>query len=138
MMKMNKNQKLWVKGIIISIISLALTSLLIGVFSSLQYLESFRIIFGSVYVLFLPGFVISYIFFQKTKEFDSKNKEKGSIDWIERIALSFALSIAIVPLVVFYLNLIGLKISLLNSFLTILGILVVSSGILYWKKSKKI
>ena len=68
-------------------------------------LEAFRIVFGSVYVLFLPGFVISYIFFPKTKEFDSEkgeNKEheneNGAIDWIERIALSFALSIAIAPL----------------------------------------
>ncbi len=56
--------------------------------------------------------------------------------WIERIALSFALSIAIVPLVVFYLNLIGLKINLLNSFLTIIGIIVVSFGILYWRIKK--
>jgi len=59
--------------------------------------------------------------------------------WIERIALSFALSIAVVPLVVFYLNLIGVKINLLNSFLTILGIIAVSLGILYWKgKSHRI
>ena len=134
-----------ITGIVVIAI-LALISVSIGIFSSLEYLESFRIVFGSVYVLFLPGFVISYIFFPKTKEFDSddrkkgKNgedeKDKGSIDWIERIALSFALSIAVVPLVVFYLNLIGLKINLLNSFLTILGIIVISSGILVWKNKK--
>jgi len=116
------------------IILLALISLAISIFTSLSYLETLRIIFGSIYVLFLPGFIITYIFFPKTKEFDSEDKESGSIDWIERIALSFALSIAIVPLVVFYLNLIGLKISLLNSFLTILGIMIISSGILYFKK----
>ena len=63
-------------------------------------------------------------------------EEKGAIDWIERVALSFALSIAIVPLAVFYLNLIGLKINLLNSFLTILGIIVISGLILFYKNRK--
>ena len=117
--------------------------MLIGGFSSLGMLEAFRIVFGSVYVLFLPGFVISYIFFPKTKEFDSekgenKEHENGAIDWIERIALSFALSIAIVPLAVFYLNLIGLRINTLNSFFTILGIIVISLGILYFKNRREV
>src|SRR3989338_11336996 len=104
-------------------------------FTKLSSLESFRIVFGSIYVLFLPGFIISFIFFPKTKKFDDENeeKEKGAIDWIERIALSFALSIAIVPLAVFYLNLIGIRINLLNSFLTILGIIVISLMILWFK-----
>jgi len=56
--------------------------------------------------------------------------EKGSVDWIERIALSFALSIAIVPLAVFYLNLIGLKISATSSFLVVLGVVLVGLGII--------
>ncbi len=137
-MKINKLKS---KAYVFAGIVLAMTilSLGIGFFSSLEYLESFRIVFGSVYVLFLPGFIISYIFFSKTKEFDSKtNEEEGdSIDWIERIALSFALSIAIVPLAVFYLNLMGIKINLLNSTLTILGIIIISLGILYWRNQHK-
>ena len=84
-------------------------------------LKSFRIVFGSVYVLFIPGFIISFIFFKK-------------IDSLERIALSFALSIAVVPLVVFYLNLIGLKISTLNVFLTIAAIIIISIIILKIRK----
>jgi uncharacterized membrane protein len=63
-------------------------------------LEILRMIFGAVFVLFLPGFVLSFAFFKK-----------NSIDIIERLALSFALSIAAVPLVAFYLNLLGIKIS---------------------------
>jgi uncharacterized membrane protein len=127
----------WFKGIIITLVVLALISLGIGIFSPLGYLGSFRVVFGSIYVLFIPGFIISYIFFPKTKEFEEKKeREKGSLDWIERIALSFALSIAIVPLAVFYLNLIGIKINLLNSFLTILGIIVISSAILLYKSKK--
>jgi hypothetical protein len=124
------------------IIGLAIISLIIHLFSSLSYLDSFRIVFGSVLVLFIPGFIISYIFFPKTREFETKTsenkeeKERRTIDWIERIALSFALSIAIVPLVIFYLNLIGVRINLLNSFLTILGIIIISLGIIASRSEK--
>ncbi|MBU3940510.1 MAG: DUF1616 domain-containing protein [Nanoarchaeota archaeon] len=120
--KKPENNK-YIKGIIISILALIIISAAIGFFSNLTYLESFRIIFGSVYVLFLPGFIFTYVFFPKTREFETK--EKGSIDWIERIALSFALSIAVVPLIIFYLNLTGIPINTLNSFLTILGIIII-------------
>lgn len=132
--KVYKNKPLlWGLGILAGIFILNLISLGITLSTTLSYLESLRIIFGSVYVLFIPGFIISYLFFPKTKEFDTE--EKGAIDWIERIALSFALSIAIVPLAVFYLNLIGVKINTLNSSLIILGIIIISSGILHYKKS---
>lgn len=123
----------WVREIWIMIVSLIIISLAIGFFSPIGYIEAFRIIFGSVYVLFLPGFIISYIFFPKTKDFDSEKGKNGAIDWIERIALSFALSIAIVPLLIFYLNLAGMKIDLTKSFLTILCIIAISLTILRYK-----
>jgi uncharacterized membrane protein len=126
--------KKWGLSIAIIIASLLIISLIVTFFANQPFLASLRIVYGSVYVLFLPGFLISYIFFPKTRPFDEEEKEKGSIDWIERIALSFALSIAIVPLAVFYLNLIGLKINLLNSFLTILGILIISLVILILRR----
>ena len=125
--------KNFIIGKIIVITILIITSLVIGALSSLTYLESFRIIFGSVYVLFVPGFIISYIFFPET----NKHEEDDAIEWLERIALSFALSIAVVPLTVFYLNLVGLKINLLNSFLTILGIIIISLVIIYIKNTGK-
>lgn len=127
---MNRSRNLIV-GILI-VIGLALISLIIGGFGSLGYFESFRIVFGSVYVLFFPGFILTFLFFPRTREFNSKN-EKGAIDWIERIALSFALSIAVVPLVIFYLNLAGLKINLANSFFIILGIIILSLIAVYFK-----
>lgn len=117
----------------IIVLVLLVLSTLLWVFSPLSAVESFRIIFGSVYVLFLPGFVLSYLFFSETKEFDAKGE---GIDWIERIALSFALSIAVVPLAVFYLNLVGVKINLLNSSLIILGVILISLGILYSKNKR--
>lgn len=145
-MKMNKINK-WLIEILIIVVSLAIISLAIGFFSLLGYLESFRIVFGSIYVLFLPGFIISYIFFPRTKEFDSNTNSREDtskkplgvvdIDWIERIALSFALSIAIVPLTVFYLNLVGIKINLLNSSLIILGIIIISLIIILYKSKEK-
>lgn len=137
---MKKTLKKWLLGIAIVIIILIIISFLISILAKQPILSSLRIVFGSVYVLFIPGFIISYIFFPNTKEFEEKaDNDKNSlktIDWIERIALSFALSIAIVPLVVFYLNLIGLKISLINSFFTILSIIVISSLILAWRFNK--
>ena len=66
----------------------------------MQVIGTTLVILGAVYVLVLPGLAISFAFFKR-----------GSIDIIERIALSFALSIAVVPLVVFYLNLAGVRIS---------------------------
>jgi len=57
------------------------------------------IIFASIFILFLPGLSLSFAFFKK-----------GTIDLIERVALSFALSISIVPLFAFYLNLLGIPI----------------------------
>jgi len=119
-------------GVVVGV--LVLISLGVGLFSSLGMLESFRIVFGSVYVLFLPGFILSFVFFPKTRSSDSK--DKGSIDWLERIALSFALSIAVVPLAVFYLNLIGVGINVLNSFLTILGVVVISLVLVYWRRKR--
>ncbi len=133
---MQKTQKKWILGIAIAIVILAIISLLIAIFAKYPILNSLRIVFGSIYILFIPGFIISYIFFPKSREFDYKEREKGAIDWIERIALSFALSIAIVPLAVFYLNLIGVKINLINSFFTILGIIIISTIILVIRMRK--
>lgn len=87
-------------------------------------MQILRVVFGSVYVLFLPGYVLTYVFFKKQE-----------IDWLERIALSFALSIAVVPLLVFYLNLAGIKINALSVSLTILGIIVL--GLLIVKVQRK-
>ena len=76
-------------------------------------IELLRIIFGSVFILFLPGLAWSFVFFKK-----------GDIDAIERIALSFGLSIALVPLVVFWLNwLLKIKINIVNVTAVILGLI---------------
>lgn len=84
-----------------------------------------RIIFGSIFILFLPGYFITLSFF-KTQE----------IDQLERFALSFAFSISVIPLLTFYLNLIGVKISDLNVFFIALWVIVFNLIYIFvqWKK----
>jgi len=65
-----------------------------------QLMSVLRIIFGWISLLFLPWRWITNVFFSKKE-----------IDWIERFALSFALSISVIPLIVFYTNLAGVPIS---------------------------
>jgi len=131
-------KKKFIRNTFVLIVISSLISLIVNYFSNLTLIDSLRIVFGAVYVLFLPGFIISYIFFPRTKPFEENEStfDKTSIDIIERLALSFALSIAIIPLVIFYLNLIGVKISALNSFFIILGIIIISLGIIYYKNRK--
>jgi len=112
----------------ILILLLAISSSL-PIFTSLSLISSLRIVFGSVFVLFIPGFVLTFVFFPY-------NSEKDSIDLLERIALSFALSIAVVPLAVFYFNLIGVKINTLNTSLIIIGIILISSVLVYIRSRK--
>ena len=132
-----KTKSFFIAITLLIVLLLNLLSIGISLFTELSYPESLRIVFGSIYVLFLSGFILSYIFFPKTKPFDSEdNNIKEGIDWIERTALSFALSIAVVPLAVFYLNLIGLKINFINTFLTILGIIIISLIILFVRIKK--
>jgi len=93
-------------------------------FTSLTFIDSLRILYGSLFVLFLPGYVITELFLKRK-------------DVIETIALSFALSIAIVPLAVFYLNKMGMRINTVNSILTILGIIGISLIIKHRRKLYK-
>jgi uncharacterized membrane protein len=73
-------------------------------------------ILGSFYILFLPGFAVSFLFFAR-----------GVIDVIERIALSFALSVAVVPLLAFYLNLVGVKIRFWPVFAEVAFVIIASA-----------
>jgi uncharacterized membrane protein len=57
--------------------------------------QGIRIFFGLPFILFIPGYLLIYTLFPQ------KNKD---IDIIERIALSFGLSIAVVPLIGLGLN----------------------------------
>jgi uncharacterized membrane protein len=89
-----------------------------------------RIILGLPFILFIPGYVLIFALFPIRKT------DKG-IDIIERIALSFGLSIAIVPLIGLGLNYtpwgIRLQPILLSLFIFIMG--VGSIAVYRWTKT---
>ncbi|MDP4012029.1 MAG: DUF1616 domain-containing protein [Candidatus Nanoarchaeia archaeon] len=113
-----------IKNMFLTIIGLFTVSIILSFFQ-LTLVESLRVVFGAFYILFLPGFIIVYFFFKDR-------------DIIEKIALSFALSIAIVPLIVFYLNyLFKIKITAFNVFLTVLAIIGIVSFIAKYTQKKR-
>jgi uncharacterized membrane protein len=79
-------------------------------------LHTIGAILGAFYILFLPGFALSFLFFSR-----------GAIDVIERVALSFALSVAVVPLLTFYLSLVGLKIRFWSVFAEVAFVIIASA-----------
>ena len=70
-----------------------------------------RILLGIIFLMFLPGYMINKFYFNE------KNPT---------LILSFILSITIVPLILFYLSKLGVKINLLSTILIILFITVLS------------
>lgn len=133
-----------IRNYIISILAfLIILSIIAGILGFwLGFVSSFRIIFGIIFVLFIPGFVWSYVFFEMRKSADSNTKnaeiKDTAIDWIERITLSIALSLALVPLTIFFLNKIGVKIDLLNVILEIFGVIILGIIIIFTKKYLRI
>ena len=88
-------------------------------------LEIIQAIIGLPLVLFITGYALSYAFFPKKKD----------IDLIERIALSFGLSIAVIPLSVFFLNkFFKVPITVYSSFVLTIAITLI--GVIVWKKRK--
>lgn len=85
--------------------------------------QSFRIVFGLVFVIFLPGFVWSFVLFKN-----------DTINLIERFTFSIVLSITIVPLIIFFFNKIGVKINTINCVLEILSITIAAILINYIKQ----
>jgi len=76
------------------LLTIILVSVLLAVFIYFLPDNIGRVIFGLPFILFFPGYVLVATLFP----------EKKSLDLIERIALSFGISIAVVPLIGFGLN----------------------------------
>lgn len=74
-----------------------LSSLLIAPLVLLNIESAFRLILGLPFLLFIPGYVLVFALFPARKT------DRG-IDTLERIVLSFGLSIAVVPLIGLLLN----------------------------------
>ena len=74
-----------------------------------------RAVLGFVYVLFIPGFAASWAVYPRKDELSS----------IERVGLSFGLSLALSTLPVMFLNYLGVPMTEASVFLIILGVIVV-------------
>ena len=91
-------------------------------FPFLERLPAIRAILGFILVFFLPGFAWTLVFFKQ-------------INVIERIALSFGLSIAVVTLSILALNiLLDVRITGFNSLLIIIVVTVIPVVFYYLKK----
>ena len=87
-----------------------------------ERLPVIRALLGFILVFFLPGFAWTLVFFKQIK-------------LIERIVLSFGLSIAIVTLSILALNLLlGVSITGLNSLLIIVVVTIIPILIYYLRK----
>ena len=94
-------------------------------FPFLERLPAIRAILGFILVFFLPGFAWTLVFFKQ-------------INAIERIALSFGLSIAVVTLSIISLNvLLGIKITGFNSLLIIIIVTIIPVVFYYLKRFTK-
>lgn len=86
-----------------------------------------RMILGFLMVFFVPGYALTWALFPGKKE----------VDYIERFALAVGLSISVVVLVIYLLNVsVGVKINFVNSVAIILSITAASYTI-YLKRLKK-
>ena len=93
-------------------------------FSFLDSLPIIRAVLGFILVFFLPGFAWTLVFFSGKQ-----------INILERLALSFGLSIAVVTLSILALNrLIGMRITWFNAVLVIIAVTIIPVVIYFLKK----
>lgn len=125
-------------------IVLFVLSFLVALIFAFPIKQTFRVIFGSIYVLFVPGFIWSYVFFPKKspsntplEKEDNKGILEKPLDLIERITLSIALSMAMGPLLIFFLNKVGVKINFLNSFIELLILIIAGFVILFIQEQRR-
>jgi uncharacterized membrane protein len=85
-----------------------------------------RIIIGFPFLLFFPGYTLIIFLFP----------EKKSLDIIERIALSFGLSIAVTPLIGFGLNYTPFGIRLEPILVSLTAFIVAFSLLAFWRRYK--
>lgn len=83
------------------------------IFSIHNFIDSFKITYGTFYFLFLPGYLITLFFFEYQK-----------LDLIEKLGLSISLSLAITPLLTFVIILFfQVKINIIS--LTLINLIVI-------------
>ena len=95
------------------------------VFPFVEELPIVRALIGFIFVFFLPGFAWTLVFFKQ-------------INIIERVALSFGLSIAVVTLSLLFLNRVAeIKITGFNSVLVIIAVTIIPVVLYYLNRLTK-
>jgi len=112
------NQKVLIAIIVITLLLFPLVAFTSGVL---------RIIFGLCLVLFFPGYTLLSVLFPR----------KGTLSGIERVALSFGLSIAIVPLMGLILNYTPWGIRLYPILIAI-TIFIFAAATIAWQRQKRL
>ncbi len=139
--KMADRQMLMMGGIILIILAIAFGIARVWFVP----FQAFRIVFGTLFTVFLPGFILSYIFFPETTSItrfedstpvSSESDALPGLDWIERITLAFALSLSVVPLVIYISNRLGLPITTITVMGLTAGVVVASVAVLFIKSYK--
>jgi len=105
--------------LLIDILSLTLIAII-----SLTPLKVVRIILGLPFILFFPGYTLIAALFPK----------RTQLDTIERVALSFGLSIAVVPLIGLILNYTPWGIRLYPILISLTGFIIVMSAIAWIRR----
>lgn len=125
---------------LITVLLLSMTGLMIWLEGEHSWMHMPRMIIGSIVVLFVPGYWItrwSFPLHEEEKIMDpttehtpaeENTEEPAGIDGLERFVLSIALSISAVPLVLFYINFLGVPLSIWSVFYTICGVTLASLG----------
>jgi uncharacterized membrane protein len=117
-MKANLDKDLWLIGI--------LTILLAVVIAFLPSSTIARIILGLPFLLFFPGYTLMAALFPK----------KDSLGGVERVALSFGLSIAAVPLIGLILNFTPWGIRLTPILISLAVFIIAVSGVAWYRREK--
>jgi len=108
-------------SVIVALVVIALVALI-----WLPVGQAFRLSSGFFIVLFLPGYIWLGALYPK-KTFIA----------IERYALSVVVSMALVPLILFILNKIGLPLSTTTSIITTLALILLGAVVWYLRKEPK-
>jgi uncharacterized membrane protein len=106
--------------LIIVVLSLILVPLVILASGAL------RIVLGLAFILFFPGYTLVAAFFPR----------KGDLGGVERLALSFGLSIAVVPLIGLVLNYTPWGIRLYPIMLSVLGFIIILTAVALYRRSR--
>jgi uncharacterized membrane protein len=78
-------------------------------------MDTITILAQTAFVLIVPGMALSYVMYKRK-----------AIDMVERLAIAFALSVSVIPLMTFCLSVYGLTVSRRLVVLEVVSVLVVA------------